>query len=105
MPESTYTQQAATTRKSGDERKELLARVIQQQLAQGKMRVETRGDYDAVLVKSKSVNLGVGAHILLTLITMGLWLFAWIPLMIFDKEKRYMITVDEFGISNVADLS
>lgn len=75
-------------RKSPDERKELLGRTLQGQIAAG-YRVESQGDYQAVIIKGKPINNVL--HLILTIITAGLWgLFVWLPLAIFGGEKRSM---------------
>lgn len=45
-----------------------------------------------------------GLHLLLTIFTLGLWGFVWIGLVLFGGEKREMVTVDEWGNSNVQKL-
>jgi len=84
-------------RKSSDERKESLARTVSGQVASG-ARVESQSDYQAVVVRGKSVNHVL--HLILTLVTLGLWAIVWIALAIFGGEKRSLVTVDEYG--NVA---
>ena len=91
-------------RKTPEERKELLARSIQNQLSQGKRRIDTRGDYDAVVVKRKNFDIGIGVHIALSIVTIGLWLFVWLILAMADKEQRFMVTIDEYGNTGIAQL-
>lgn len=76
------------------ERKTMLAQHVQQEVAKGG-RVESQNDTTAVMVYGSSVNNVL--HLILTLITAGLWLFIWIPIAIFGGEKRKMVVVDEFG--------
>lgn len=84
----------STARKTGDERKELLARTISGQVAGGS-RVESQSDFQAVVVRGKPVNHVL--HLVLTLFTLGIWSTVWLALTIFGGEKRSMVTVDEFG--------
>jgi hypothetical protein len=84
-------------RKSPEERKELLSRTVASQVANG-ARVESQSDFQAVLVRGKSVNHVL--HLILTLVTLFIWSIVWIALAIFGGEKRSMVTVDEYG--NVA---
>jgi hypothetical protein len=84
-------------RKSSEERKEMLARTVSGQVAGG-ARVESQSDFQAVVVKGKSVNHVL--HLILSLVTLGAWAIVWIALAIFGGEKRSMVTVDEYG--NVA---
>ena len=80
--------------KSVWERKTALAQHVQHEVAKGG-RVESQNDTMAVIVYGSPVNNVV--HLILTLITAGLWLLIWIPVAIFGGEKRKMLVVDEFG--------
>jgi hypothetical protein len=81
-------------RKTSEERKELLARTVSGQVASG-ARVESQSDFQAVVVRGKSVNHVL--HLILTLVTLGFWGIVWIAMAIFGGEKRSMVTVDEYG--------
>src|SRR5688500_4300357 len=59
-------------------------------------RTVSRTVTQAQLVNGKSVNHIL--HLLLTLLTLGLWVFVWIGLAIFGGERQRLLTVDEFGI-------
>lgn len=83
-----------SSRKSAEERKELLARTVSNQIASG-ARVESQSDFQAVVVKGKSVNHVL--HLILTLVTVGLWGIVWIAMAVAGGEKRSMVTVDEYG--------
>ena len=89
--------QEVSAEKTPSERKELLARTLQGQVAAGG-RIESQSDFQAVVVTGKPLNNVL--HLILTLVTFGLWAPVWIALAIFGGEKRSMITVDDFG--NVA---
>lgn len=54
---------------------------------------ETGLDYDYVLRWTAPGGTGL----LLTLVTFGFWLIAWLGLGILAGVKRRMVTVDEFG--------
>jgi hypothetical protein len=84
----------ASTRKTVEERKELLARTLTSQIATG-ARVESQSDFQAVVVKGKPVNHTL--HLILTLVTLTLWGWVWIALAIFGGEKRSVVAVDEYG--------
>lgn len=58
-------------------------------------RVESQTDYQAVMVKGKPVNNVL--HLILTLVTLGLWLLVWLPLLAFGGEKRKIVSIDEYG--------
>jgi len=83
------------TLKTPDERKQHLARAIANNIAQGSMRVETQSDFNAVLVKGRGVNHVL--HLIITLLTCGLWAVVWVVLYVQQKEKRYMLAIDEYG--------
>jgi len=84
--------------KTPAERKELLARTIQAQVAAGG-RIESQSDFQAVIIKGKPVNNVL--QLVLTAVTFGLWAPIWIALAIFGGEKRSMVSVDEFGNASV----
>ena len=92
---------AAPSRKSAEERKEALARAIHTQVAQG-ARVESQGDFSAVLVTGHRVNHVL--HLILSLLTLFIWAIVWIALVIFGGEKRISVSVDEWGNTNVQKL-
>ena len=54
-------------------------------------RVESRTEHQAVIVKGHRPNHIL--HLILTLITLGVWAFVWILVVIFGGEKRQTITV------------
>jgi len=58
-------------------------------------RIESQSDYQAVVVRGKKVNHVL--HLILTLVTLGLWGIVWIILAIAGGEKRQMVTVDDYG--------
>jgi hypothetical protein len=88
----------ADARKSPEQRKELLARAVANQVRQG-ARVESQTDYQAVLVTGKPVNHIL--HLILTIVTIGLWALVWIILAFIGGEKRMVIDVDEYGNTNI----
>ncbi len=59
----------------------------------GGWRVESRGEYQAVLVHGSPVNHTL--HLLLSLLTAGLWLVVWLILAVTGGEDRVLIQVDE----------
>lgn len=58
-------------------------------------RVESQSDYQAVVVKGKRPNHVL--HLLLSVVTVGLWLPVWIVLAIVKHERRTVIRVDQRG--------
>lgn len=89
-------------RLSSDQRQALLGQTVASQVATG-MRVESQGPYNAILVKGKSVNHVL--HLILTVLTAGVWVLVWIPLAIAGGEKRSQVTVDDFGNVTVQKLT
>jgi len=89
------------TRKAPDERKEALGRAVHMQVAQG-ARVESQGDYQAILVTGHRPNHIL--HLILTLVTLGLWGIVWIAVAALGGEKRMSVGVDEWGNTNVQKL-
>jgi hypothetical protein len=83
---------------SADGRKATLDRALQRLGAEG-WRIETRSDFQATIAKGNRINNTL--HLILTIITVGIWGIVWIILAIVGGIKRRMITVDEYG--NIID--
>jgi len=79
---------------STEQRRAILAQRIAEQVRKG-YRVESQMEYQAILVKGHRPNHIL--HLILSILTAGLWLFVWLALAVFGGENRRMITVDEFG--------
>lgn len=77
-------------------RKAQLAQGVQQEVVQGG-RVETQGDYNAVIRYGKPTNHVL--HLILTLVTLGLWGIVWLIIFIINTTSTKTITlnVDAFG--------
>ena len=90
-----------TPLKSADERKEILGRAIHTQVAQG-ARVESQGDYQAILVKGHRPNHML--HLVLTIVTLGVWGLVWLGVIAFGVEKRMSASVDDWGNTNIQNL-
>ena len=58
-------------------------------------RLRSKTPTDAVLVKGEPINHGV--HIFFSIVTLGLWLLVYVPLLIFGGEKHKRLSVDESG--------
>jgi hypothetical protein len=58
-------------------------------------RVQSQTQTQVQLVKGK--NHSHVLHLILTLLTLGLWLIVWIPLAVFGGEKQKFASVDEYG--------
>jgi hypothetical protein len=75
-------------------RKRNLAQAVQREVVAG-YRVESQTDINAVLVKGKSVSHIL--HLILSLITFGLWLFVWPLVWYLNREQRLILNVDDYG--------
>lgn len=72
----------------GPSRSDLLEQQVRAAVAAGG-RVESRTDTSAVIVTGKPVNHVL--HLLLTVVTCGIWSTVWLVLAIVGGEKRYVI--------------
>jgi hypothetical protein len=88
-------------RRTADERKALLSQQVQLLVAQGR-RVESQSDFQSVLVQGKPINHTL--HLIITLVTCGIWGLVWLVIALTGGERREMIVVDEFGIVQVQRL-
>lgn len=79
---------------SAEQRSAILAQQIAAQAMQG-WRVESRSEFQAVLVKGQPVNHIL--HLLISVFTLGLWLPVWIFLSVFAGQRRRMLVIDEYG--------
>ncbi len=76
------------------QRTEALNAVIFQWTVKGFV-VETVIPPNAILVKKDTVNHVL--HLILSFFTCGLWPFVWIFLVLFSKDEKYQLFVDENG--------
>lgn len=76
------------------QRQASLAQAVARAVAGG-ARVESHAPYQAVMVTGNKVNHTL--HLILTLVTCGLWGFVWIALALIMKEKRTVLTIDPYG--------
>ena len=95
---STTMTDAPVAKKSPEERKELLARAVANEIRQG-WRVESQTDYQAVIVRGQRPNHIL--HLILTIITVGLWGLVWIAVVALGGEKRGVIEIDAYGNTNI----
>jgi hypothetical protein len=82
------------TLRSEEERKVILTRHVAQQVANGG-RVELHADFDAVIAFGKSPNHIL--HLLLSIITAGIWLVVWLLLAVTGGISRRKYHVDDYG--------
>lgn len=85
---------AAPERKTAEQRKAALAQMIANVSAQG-YRVESQQDYQAIIVRGKPINHAL--HIIVSLLTVGIWLIGYAVIAATGGEKREMVQVDEWG--------
>lgn len=76
------------------ERQEILNREINRLVLAG-CRIESSSDFAFVLTKGRRLNHLL--HLILTILTFGIWGLAWIYMGIFGGIKRGEVRVDEFG--------
>jgi len=79
---------------ASEDRKAALERAVAQWV-RGGWRVESRSDYQAIMVKGHRTNHVL--HLILTLVTLGVWAIVWILVAVLGGEKRQTINVDELG--------
>jgi hypothetical protein len=85
----------ATQKLSDAERDKLLDRVLVKK-AQGGGTVQMRGGNQVVLeYKAKPNHL---LHLILSILTLGLWLVVWLIVAITSRDKHETIAVDEYGV-------
>jgi hypothetical protein len=79
---------------SAEERRQQIDAAVNEFAGNG-WRIESRSDFQVVFVKGKRPNHIL--HLLLTLVTVGLWAIVWIILAVVKHEQRRIVTVDEYG--------
>jgi hypothetical protein len=87
--------ESTATRVPFDERRERLATETSRLLALGNRRIESYSDLSAVLVIGRPVNHLL--HLLATVLTVGIWGFVWVILILTGGENRELVRVDESG--------
>ena len=83
---------SVASKRTPEERKQLLENSILRHVEQG-WRVESRGEFYATLVKGDPINHIL--HLLLSLVTAGLWLIVWLIMGVQGGQERKTITVRE----------
>jgi hypothetical protein len=78
----------------GETKKRNLSMAVQREVAAGQ-RVESQTDLNAILVSGKPLNHVL--HLILTLVTCGLWAIVWIVLAFVGGERRVVLNVDDYG--------
>jgi hypothetical protein len=87
---------AEQTELDSEQRKRLLDEAVSASSLLG-WDVHGRSDYQAVLIRPAG-KVNHILHLILTLLTAGLWLFVWVILVLArKKERRQIISVDKYG--------
>lgn len=81
------------------DRRETLAAVVQRQSEMG-WKVISQTETQAQLVRGKPTNHLL--HLILSLVTLGIWIPVWIGVAIFSGEKRRFVNVDAYGRVSVS---
>jgi hypothetical protein len=76
------------------DRRSALERAVTVELTRGG-RLESQTNYNAVVLHGNKVNHIL--HLILSLLTAGLWLFVWLVLVLTNKQQRVVLSVDEAG--------
>ena len=79
---------------TAEERKKILDQEILKHQTQGK-RIESQIEFRITLVKEKEINHVL--HLILSVLTGGLWLFVWALVYFSAKDTRELLQVDEYG--------
>ena len=79
---------------SQEDRTAALERYVAQAGRQG-WRVQSMSANQAQLLKGKPTNHIL--HLILSIITLGLWLIVWLGVVIFAGQKERLVTVDQLG--------
>lgn len=85
---------AAASTVSDQERRAVLDRELVAVASRG-YRVETRSEFQATVVRGKPPSHIL--HLLLSLVTLGLWLVVWALVAMGPGEERFVVSVDERG--------
>ena len=82
-------------------RRKILETNVMDAVAKG-WSIESQGQYHAVIVQGERVNHLL--HLILSIITVGLWIIVWLILVISGGQERMMIYVDEQGEVSVTEV-
>ena len=79
-------------------RQEILEQSVMDAISKG-WKIESQGKYHAVIVEGGSVNHLL--HLILSILTSGIWIIVWFLLVVFGGQRRRMIYVNEQGYISV----
>lgn len=80
---------------SPDQRKAALAQAVSREVAGGSWRVESQSDYQAVPAKGGNVNHVL--HLIISLVTCGVWLLVWPVVYLLNQRQTLVLAVDDYG--------
>lgn len=86
--------QSQTAPMPAEQRRQIIDSAVNE-FVTGGYRVESRSEFQAVFVRGKRPNHLL--HLILTIVTLGLWGIVWIYLAVVKHEKRMVVSVDEYG--------
>jgi hypothetical protein len=83
-----------STQLTADARQSILDRKLLEAVSRG-AEITSRSDFSAVLRYGQPVNHVL--HLILSLLTFGIWLFVWLMVVVTHKRRVVFVVVDEFG--------
>ena len=86
------------TTRSPAQRKKMLARAVANRVREG-WRIESQADHEAVIVRGQRPNHAL--HLILTLLTVGLWGIVWVAVSWLGGEERGVLEIDEYGVTDI----
>jgi hypothetical protein len=92
--DTSFETETSSTPIDAERRKAVLAAKVASEVARG-MRVESQTDFQAILVSGNRPNHIL--HLLLSIVTLGLWLIVWLIIGAGGGERRKVVSVDEYG--------
>lgn len=99
MTDTTITTTPAVVTATAEERQQALNAYVTNLAAQG-WRVVSQSATNAQLVKGKPTNHVL--HLILSIITLGVWLIVWALVAILSGQKEKLVTVDPYGVVHVS---
>ena len=84
--------------KSDGERKAMLAQAVANEVRNG-WHVQSQTDFQAVMRKGKQTSHVL--HLILSIITLGLWLIVWVVVWYLNRDQSMVISVDPYGNVNI----
>jgi hypothetical protein len=77
------------------ERRDTLDAAIHRALERG-ARLDSRMEFSAILVVASTPNHVL--HLVLSIVTFGIWLLAWLLVVLRGKERRILVSVDDDAV-------